>query len=667
MARWSGIAGALNQISVGSTTNVWGVNAANQIFRYSGNDNNPWIQIPGSLIDVAVAADGTVWGVNIGNAIYRYSNGSWTIIPGALKQITVGSATNVWGGNAANQIFRYSGDDNNPWIQIPGSLIDVAVAADGTVWGVNTGNAIFRYNSNGSWTVIPGALKHISVGSATNVWGVNAANQIFRYSGDDNNPWIQIPGSLTDVSAAADGTVWGVDAAGNILRFLNASGDVFDAQGSQHAVSRSTMDSLTHLAVMTKAQLVFGAPDTFLSFPALFTLSYSPEHLSFANTSALTAEQLRRWAEFCQVTNSLPTGMVFQPPADRYLWDIYQEILKTSILAACELSTEQQATLAEAQGYLRSTGPDGQRTESPALLAYKLYRDAWFKAVQDYKTQQLTASTVTDPKQQTQWTEMDEPALRARVAEAEMNWESKGNKADVERAQQVETTAAAQSPQRRWADWASQIIPDIDLLTDPNLGQFGRTEFVPSNALEEKDWSSSTLTAFEIGRLVGQAPKELAAIFGDLSNSSDIESVSFEYRSVGVTRHWFRPQPFGACCWKLPDASRQLSDGGDPPQGEWPAYITAIVFARNFLVKTRAASAPPATPSVAANVAPPPVFWGAGGDGMIMNMPVIPPPPPPVPMPPPQPEPQVSTDVSILCFICKRLPKCPNPDPKLKW
>jgi hypothetical protein len=36
------------------------------------------------------------------------------------------------------------------------------------------------------------------------------------------------------------------------------------------------------------------------------------------------------------------------------------------------------------------------------------------------------------------------------------------------------------------------------------------------------------------------------------------------------------------------------------------------------------------------------------------------------PAPSPQPSPE-TTQVSILAFICKRLPKCPNPDPALNW
>ena len=424
------------------------------------------------------------------------------------------------------------------------------------------------------------------------------------------------------------------------------------------------MDSLTHLALITKAQLVFNVPGTFLSFPVLSSFSYPIDYWSFASSTTLTAEQQRNWAEFCQVANSLPTGTIFQPPPDSYLWDKYQEVLKTSICAAGELTAEQQADLAGAQSYLRITTSEGSQTDSPAVLAYKQCRDAWFKAVQDYNTQKLTADAATDSKQKAQWTNTDEPALRVRVAATEANWENNGNKTAVERAQQVEETVGAYSPQLIWDDWKSQLIPDIDLPTDPTMGQFGRTELVPSDAIEEKDWLSSTLTASEIDGLVHQAPKELAAIYGELPKSSEIESISFEYRSVGLKRNWLRPELFNKCFWKFPEASRRLSDGGDPPQGEWPAYIVAVVLARNFLLKTRPSSV---TPPVAAHVAPPPVFWGAGGDGMIMTMPVTPSPPPPAPKPPPQPEPQVSTEVSILCFICKRLPKCPNPDPELKW
>ncbi|MFJ7220678.1 tectonin domain-containing protein, partial [Streptomyces sp. NPDC098090] len=45
MAHWQKIPGGLTAISAGSRTNVWGVNANANIYRYTGDDANPWVQI----------------------------------------------------------------------------------------------------------------------------------------------------------------------------------------------------------------------------------------------------------------------------------------------------------------------------------------------------------------------------------------------------------------------------------------------------------------------------------------------------------------------------------------------------------------------------------------------------------------------------------------------
>ncbi|MEU1624122.1 tectonin domain-containing protein, partial [Streptomyces sp. NPDC020096] len=52
MADWKLISGSLTAISAGSRTNVWGVDSAGGIYRYTNNDANPWIKIPGSLSDI---------------------------------------------------------------------------------------------------------------------------------------------------------------------------------------------------------------------------------------------------------------------------------------------------------------------------------------------------------------------------------------------------------------------------------------------------------------------------------------------------------------------------------------------------------------------------------------------------------------------------------------
>ncbi|MEK8141973.1 tectonin domain-containing protein [Streptomyces sp. M10(2022)] len=44
---WTNINGSLVRIDAGSRTNVWGVDSANSIYRYTNHDANPWIKIPG--------------------------------------------------------------------------------------------------------------------------------------------------------------------------------------------------------------------------------------------------------------------------------------------------------------------------------------------------------------------------------------------------------------------------------------------------------------------------------------------------------------------------------------------------------------------------------------------------------------------------------------------
>ncbi|MET9496939.1 hypothetical protein [Streptomyces sp. NPDC006552] len=44
-----------------------------QIYRYSGQDANPWVGIPGQAVDIGAAAAGTVWHVAAAGAICRYA------------------------------------------------------------------------------------------------------------------------------------------------------------------------------------------------------------------------------------------------------------------------------------------------------------------------------------------------------------------------------------------------------------------------------------------------------------------------------------------------------------------------------------------------------------------------------------------------------------------
>jgi virginiamycin B lyase len=209
-AGWTQMSGNLAQVSVGSATQMWGVQANQQVWQWSGSG---WTQILGQqLVDVSVGSDGTVWGVNASGQIYRRDNNNWTLIPGGLVQISVGSATNVWGVNASDQIYRWNGSG---WDQVPGGLMYVSAAADGSVWGVQRNAQVWRRDGS-TWTQVDGSLANIAVGSANNVWGVNGDGKVYQRTG---TTWTEMPGPMKQVAAGADGTVLGVNAGTQLFRW----------------------------------------------------------------------------------------------------------------------------------------------------------------------------------------------------------------------------------------------------------------------------------------------------------------------------------------------------------------------------------------------------------------------------------------------------------------
>ena len=187
------------------------------------------------------------------------------------------------------------------------------------------------------------------------------------------------------------------------------------------------MDALAQLALMSKAKLVFENPDTFLSFPALSPVSYKADDLKF-DPVGMTPARLLVLSEFSRLANTRPAGTIFQMDFDSYLWDIYQQILHDAILARDLAKAEDTAEFNAAIALLTTKDANGFITDSVQMGVYKQYRDASIKAAEDYKTQQLTAESSSDPTLQTQWVTTDEPRLRALKRQVDDDWRSKGFK-----------------------------------------------------------------------------------------------------------------------------------------------------------------------------------------------------------------------------------------------
>ena len=91
-----------------ATPKVWLLLAMTAIFLCAfAASSSAQILIPGKLIQVA-AGTNEVWGINAAQDIFRYDfdGNSFIRVPGALAQIAVGHNSDVWGLNSQGQSFQ---------------------------------------------------------------------------------------------------------------------------------------------------------------------------------------------------------------------------------------------------------------------------------------------------------------------------------------------------------------------------------------------------------------------------------------------------------------------------------------------------------------------------------------------------------------------------------
>jgi hypothetical protein len=499
------------------------------------------------------------------------------------------------------------------------------------------------------------------------------------------------------------------------------------------------MNAYVQLALIEKAKRVFAAgPEVMLSFPLLSPIAFTASELNSLCGLPETPADYAAAADFARSVNFIPHDLVASS-SEQMLWDVYGDVLSRAEVA----NDGGDGAVASAPNPLLYTmNEDGSRTESEAYKRYRQYRDAWFLASEDYAARKLSGELSSDPAVQQHWRDLEEPALRAIVDDAKLNWQNLGRQDEIERALAAEKSAALRNPALRWKEWSDAFNPDIDLITDAANLQYAPTGLSPRNFAEQEGWLSFELSANEIDSLVAEAPEQFKAVLGS-SGRGAVEKVSFEYRSVALVRSWFRPEALTSRIWRSADPNLQLSDGSEPPAGVCPAYATACVFVRNVTITEAGVSQPPAPDvglftlnahllttravvadqsliarvvrrrdGVEAALAPQPLSmrafsaidrnsvvalarpatrWAAitesaeeerevalaerflhkkrrfvdlGAFHQRFDTPVASPPAPP---PPPPPTAELRDEISVLAFICKRLPATPDPAPELHW
>ena len=351
------------------------------------------------------------------------------------------------------------------------------------------------------------------------------------------------------------------------------------------------MDSKAHLALMAKAQKVFASDDSFLAFPVT-PLVYDRGDLDFSMTGSAEDIQTKRAniEAFSLLVNLIPDGNAWIPGESRFLWDEYGHVLRQASCASSTRTAEEEVKYQAARAFLKDTDADGIDRDSAQVILYKQYQDAWTSVREEFDEARFSnlGEFSDDEAVRSQWREVTEPAFRERLASVERSWVLEGYKNDVETKQNELIALGAKSPLATWLDWKASFDPSIDSQTgDSSQLEVFPTSFSPTNALDDGNWKSFELDSSTIEALVAEAAADLKIRFDIGSKKTTIESMNLQFSMGLLNRHWFNRDVLHSRFWRLTDNSKVLSDGEVPADGDCPAYVTGIVFARHVSVKEK--------------------------------------------------------------------------------
>jgi hypothetical protein len=347
------------------------------------------------------------------------------------------------------------------------------------------------------------------------------------------------------------------------------------------------IDASVVLGLAGKATDVFAEPDTYLSFP-FAPYGFDQSRLRALVDDPMSAEGLQALAEFSLLVNEVPNSQIWQPDSADRLWDIYGDVLDAVELAELPRTAEEEADYRRAFDLLYETSPEGTVVDSEIVLTYEQHRDAYTAASQEYNNRKGQAGTTTDPAVKAQWG-VDEPLLLERVAEAEQDWAVAGHRGEVDDARRLIRELGSRAPVMVWSGYRKLFdpdLPEISFRTSAEGWAFVPTAYLPSDVVD-LEWPTISVSRSDLPGLAEKAPEELRSRLAGGSNDGLIESVSFEYSSVTVSRPWFAPEAFGSRAWRFYEPNRVLSDGGTPPTGECTAYVRGLVLARKITIRRR--------------------------------------------------------------------------------
>jgi virginiamycin B lyase len=227
------IAGAsLTQISVGAANNVWGVNAAGQVFRFD-TTTKLFDLMPGTLVQVAVGGGNIyqyddIWGINSAGSIFTFHSGTWQQIYGNLSSIVVGTGFGscykyqVWGINSGYAAFHYNYCTAS-WEGVTGTFLQIATGGN-EVWAIDSNHNVRRFNPSTKqfdyMAGVSGTVSQLAVGAGT-VWSVYAQTtpvySLWQFNPSTQN-WFGLSGISWQSVAAGGNEVWAMTRMGAVYK-----------------------------------------------------------------------------------------------------------------------------------------------------------------------------------------------------------------------------------------------------------------------------------------------------------------------------------------------------------------------------------------------------------------------------------------------------------------
>lgn len=335
------------------------------------------------------------------------------------------------------------------------------------------------------------------------------------------------------------------------------------------------LDSRALLGLLAKAHQIFAGDGVSLSFPLGAPVSFDATAFTDATGPAPDASGHALLAEFSTMMNWIPDGPVWPPTEPRTLDDVVRYVVEQGTWAVGALTADEEARVTRNKALVDMA--------NPVMQEYCARKDAWIRSREQARNK-------------------PEDALAAEAEKrAEVALVTCPGRQEIEQALHDLVALDDKAPYRAREEMQRLIDVGNGTFDDPSGGRFSPVRPLPREVLLAPQWDSVTLDHESLEALAAGAPPELVGhLSAGSSDENPIVSISFEYASARLHRPWLDERLFQLRCWRFDQPDRLLSDGADPPAGDCPSYVRAVVLVRNVSVTTQrpAGEATPPAPAI---------------------------------------------------------------------